>query len=195
MVPSQFATAFPQKAVGARSPNNRHRNSLLVGLTRSPLAGPSSFLGLVYFFARLQTICLARQLKNWIWAKQFSVFHFSSSFTAWLNLWTISTHLAGTSITASCFCSTTQVKPYIQTVKSGRRNQGDSSKLHTPLTLKNLHNVVTKACVFRVCPLRRSTRCERAAHCGRSACCKNKKIDSFATFFRLGTLFHRRKAE
>ena len=181
MVPSQFATAFPQKAVGARSPNNRHQNSLLVGLTRSPLAGPSSFLGLVYFFARLQTICLARQLKNWIWAKQFSVFHFSSSFTAWLNLWTISTHLAGTSITASCFCSTTQVKPYIQTVKSGRR--------------KNLHNVVTKACVFRVCPLRRSTRCERAAHCGRSACCKNKKIDSFATFFRLGTLFHRRKAE
>lgn len=132
MVPSQFATAFPQKAVGARSTNNRHRNSLLVGLTRSPLAGPSSFLGLIYFFARLQTICLARQLKNWIWAKQFSVFHFSSSFTAWLNLWTISTHLAGTSITASCFCSTTQVKPYIQTVKSSRRNQGDSSKLHTP---------------------------------------------------------------
>lgn len=46
VVPSQFATAFPQKAVGARSPNNRHRNSLLVGLTRSPLAGPSSFLEL-----------------------------------------------------------------------------------------------------------------------------------------------------
>lgn len=132
MVPSQFATAFPQKAVGARSPNNRHRNSLLVGLTRSPLAGPSSFLGLIYFFARLQTVCLARQLKNWIWAKQFPVFHFSSSFYAWSNSLIISTHLAGTSITASCFCSTTQVKPDIQTVKSGRRNQGDSSKLHTP---------------------------------------------------------------
>ena len=130
--PLPICNCFPQKAVGARSPNNRHRNSLLVGLTRSPLAGPSSFLGLIYFFARLQTICLARQLKNWIWAKQFSVFHFSSSFTAWLNLWTISTHLAGTSITASCFCSTTQVKPYIQIVKSSRRNQGDSSKLHTP---------------------------------------------------------------
>ena len=69
MVPSQFATAFPQKAVGARSPNNRHRNSLLVGLTRSPLAGPSSFLGLfitspAYYSARLQTICIARQLRK-----------------------------------------------------------------------------------------------------------------------------------
>lgn len=72
MVPSQFATAFPQKAVGARSPNNRHRNSLLVGLTRSPLAGPSSFLGLFItspayysarYSARLQTICIARQLR------------------------------------------------------------------------------------------------------------------------------------
>lgn len=68
MVPSQFATAFPQKAVGARSPNNRHRNSLLVGLPRSPLAGPSSFLGLfitlpAYYSARLQTICIARQLR------------------------------------------------------------------------------------------------------------------------------------
>lgn len=195
MVPSQFATAFPQKAVGARSPNNRHRNSLLVGLTRSPLAGPSSFLGLIYFFARLQTICLARQLKNWIWAKQFSVFHFSSSFTAWLNLWTISTHLAGTSITASCFCSTTQVKPYIQIVKSSRRNQGDSSKLHTPSLWRICTTSLLRRAFFRVCPLRRSTRCERAAHCGRSACCKNKKTDFSATFFRLGTLFHRRKAE
>ena len=195
MVPSQFATAFPQKAVGARSPNNRHRNSLLVGLTRSPLAGPSSFLGLIYFFARLQTICLARQLKNWIWAKQFSVFHFSSSFTAWLNLWTISTHLAGTSITASCFCSTTKAKPYIQIVKSSRRNQGDSSKLHTP----SLWRICTTSLLRRA--FFESARCEDQLVAKEQPIAvdplvaKTKKIDSFATFFRLGTLFHRRKAE
>ena len=80
--PPNLQLLFPKKQsvldpqiIGTETPSS-------VGLTRSPLAGPSSFLGLIYFFARLQTICLARQLKNWIWAKQFSVFHFSSSFTA-----------------------------------------------------------------------------------------------------------------
>lgn len=43
--PPKFATAFPKSSRCQIPKHKRHRNSLLVGLQRSPLSGPSSFLG------------------------------------------------------------------------------------------------------------------------------------------------------
>ena len=43
--PPKFATAFPKSSRCQIPKHKRHRNPLLVGLQRSPLSGPSSFLG------------------------------------------------------------------------------------------------------------------------------------------------------
>ena len=49
VVPSQICNCFPQKQSVPDPQIKRHRNSLLVGLQRSPLSGPSSFLVSFYF--------------------------------------------------------------------------------------------------------------------------------------------------
>ena len=50
--PPKFATAFPKSSRCQIPKHKRHRNSLLVGLQRSPLSGPSSFLVTIKVYVR-----------------------------------------------------------------------------------------------------------------------------------------------